>query len=211
MLLAGLIPPKSSSFEIWSNITELGYLWQPIGVESVERMLSSETHCPKARYIERMINIEQPVVKKFLENHQKFIKQLELYSGEDYHSDPRVSWYNVGYLWDTLFTEKEYFGYQSFNVPHWLDLVGNDTWDRLYKFNEVEIGAFNLSPQYQRLRAGPFLKEIITNMNTTIEVVNNHQDKYYPQLFTYSSHDTMISYILQALGFWKGKNVVCCI
>lgn len=198
LLLAGLFPPAQP----WSNSTALATLWQPIAVETTEKprawLLNSEATCPAATHIEDTIT-EVPSVKSFLDEHREFIKQLEQYSGEDYSS-----WYDVGYLWDTLFTESEYFG-NSFVRPKWLDQVGNDTWERLYRFNEMEIGVFGLSPKYQRLRAGPFLKEILANMNSIALKGTIKQENR--QAFFYASHDTMISYILQALGFFHRKKL----
>lgn len=195
LLLAGLFPPKQS----WSSSDddELARLWQPIAVESVEKsrawLLNSEADCPAATQIENTISEQYPV-RQFLSQHYDWIKKLEIYTGQNYSS-----WYDVGYLWDTLLTEQEYFG-DKFVRPKWLDIVGNDTWKRLYRFNQMEIGCFDISPKYQRLRGGPFLKEIIFNMATTL---GESVDQMNRQLFTYGSHDTMISYIIQALGFWK--------
>lgn len=196
LVLAGLFPPSQS----WSNNSQLAQLWQPIAVETTEKprawLLNSEAYCPAATNFEGNIT-EIPSVKQFLSNHREFINKLEKYTGENL-----TSWYDVGYIWDTLFAEKEYFG-NNFVKPKWLELVGNDTWERLYQFNEMEIGVFDLSLPYQRLRTGLFLKQILLNMNKTVSQTTITKENR--QFYTYSSHDTFISYVLQAFGFFHRK------
>lgn len=197
LFLAGLFPPTQP----WSNDSKLAHLWQPIAVETTEKprawLLNSEAHCPKAEHIESTEITQIPSVKKFLDEHNEFIKQLEKYTGENL-----TSWYDVGYIWDTLFAEKDYFK-DNFVKPRWLDLMGNDTWERLYQFNEMEIGVFDLSPTYQRLRTGLLLKQILSNMNESVSKTSITGENR--QFFTYSSHDTFISYVLQAFGFFHRK------
>ena len=147
----------------------------------------SETYCPAATHLED-IKKNEPKVNRFLKAHEEWIKKLERFSGEDYSS-----WWDVGYLWDTLYTERLYFGADHFVAPDWLAKVGNDTWNELYRFNEMEIGCFSNSPQYQRLRAGPFLTEIIDNMNRSRTITESNDRR----VFTYASHDTQISYIVR--------------
>lgn len=203
--LAGFIPPNKEA--IWTNSTSwpddvLSKIWQPIAVETVEESrswkLNPDAVCPAASKIEKDMETSVPELKKFLEENHEFIKQVGNYSGEDFFHD--LNWLWVGYLWDTEFTQKEYFG-DRYLPPTWLNKIGNDTMERLSKFNDMVFSIYSTVPKFLKLRSGTFLKEVIDNMKNEANVKNIRK------LNTYGSHDTMIAYILHALGMFKGKLV----
>lgn len=208
-LLAGMIPPKNKC--IWSKSihpseTVLSSIWQPISVETVEEnrswKLNPDVVCPAATALETEMETSVFKLKRFLEENHQFIKDVGKYSGENFFQGPKRNWLWVGYLFDTEFTQQLYFG-NRYVVPDWYTKIGNNTMDRLSKFNDMVFTAFGTTPKYLKLRAGTFLKEVITNLRNGSNIPNMTPKN--KKLFTYGSHDTMIAYILHALGMYKGK------
>ncbi len=185
----------------------LSNIWQPIAVETVEEKrswkLNPDVVCPAATALETKMETSVPDLKRFFEENHQFIKEVGKYSGENFFQGPKRNWLWVGYLFDTEFTQQLYFG-DHYVQPDWYDKIGNNTFDQLSKFNDMVFTAFGTTPKYLKLRAGTFLKEVVTNLQdgTKIETITPQNKK----LFTYGSHDTMIAYILHALGLYKGKN-----
>ena len=206
-MLAGFIPPSKEA--VWSNKTSwpetvLSKIWQPIAVETVEESrswkLNPDAICPAASKIEKDMETKVPELKKFLEENHEFIKSVGNYSGEDFFGD--LNWLWVGYLFDTEFTQKEYFE-DRYLPPSWLSKIGNDTMERLSKFNDMVFSIYEKAPDFLKLRCGTFLKEVIDNMQNEVKLMQNTAAN--KKLFTYGSHDTMIAYILHSLGMFKGK------
>lgn len=209
VLLAGMIPPKAKG--IWSKSIHpseavLSNIWQPIAVETVEESrswkLNPDAVCPTATALETEMETSVPELKRFLEENQQFMKDVGNYSGENFFQGPHRNWLWIGYLYDTEYTQQLYLK-DCYVFPDWFDKVGNDTWDRLSKFNDMVFTAFGTTPQYLKLRAGTFLKEVIANLRDGSKI--NKITPETKKLFTYGSHDTMIGYILHSLGLYKGK------
>ena len=198
-LLSGLFPPTPS--QVWSNSSELATQWQPIAVEmaSPEKcyVIGETADCPVADKIYKTFN-DLPQIKQFWQEKQEFVTRFNLHSNLNY-----TRWDEFAFIYDILLCGKGYFG-DTFVEPTWIDKVGNDTWQQMKEFRELSFRAYGwLGHKFLRLKAGSFLKEIVTNMKKIAsDIDKGTQEK---QLRTYGSHDTVISMILHSLGVFKGK------
>ena len=209
-LLAGLFAPPRVD-QVWSDNDKLATLWQPIAVstESVDEsyVIGEGGKCPVADKISSIIQYPQflmhPLVQQLWNESQGFVQQLTKYSGINITSVGAIAG-----LYDTLICEQDYFG-STFKRPSWLDLFGpeNEAIERMRPFREIGFQSYGwLSTEFLRLKAGPFLKEMSHHLNETANnfINNNNNGKQLKQLFTYGTHDTVMSVILHALGFFKG-------
>lgn len=185
---------------MWSNESELGQKWQPIAVE----MASEETAyvvgetgpCPVASKIQATSN-SLPSVQKLLADHSDLLSKLSLLTKKDL-----TTWSDVAGLYDTLFTEMDYFG-DEYTKPDWQD---NNTMDTLKLFREKGFALTAEFPKpFLRLKAGPFLVELLSNLNKTAKEKNQLILAENKQFFVYSTHDTVLSFILHAMGYFIGK------
>lgn len=197
-VLAGLVPPTNASH--WSQSHELAKLWQPIAVETTESsrawLLNPDTECAAATAVKNAIPTEDPVLKAFLEKNKDFVQRVSQHSGQHF-----PSWIEVGWVYDAIFTERNFFGDQ-FKMPEWLSKVGNDTLARLKQFNDFQFSIYANWPKYVKLRAGLLLKQTIDNMRGTAAIKEPLTAKNR-QLFLYGTHDTMVSPVMLALGYLK--------
>lgn len=197
MVLAGLFPPKQN--EVWNQpdndtrAEQLAQLWQPIAIETIESsrdlLLYPEANCSQATYEEQLMD-NSIMINDFLNKNQQFINELKIYTGTNFSH-----WLEISYLYDTLFVEKHYFG-SKFKQPDWIDQMGNDTMKKLKTFHDIEFSMFHNSTNYLRLRAGSILKSFITNMNKTL----NEMDQNENYAYVYSTHDSILNYILSSFG-----------
>lgn len=85
-----------------------------------------------------------------------------------------------------------------------MEAVGSDCLPKMKEFHDF---AFNmegpLGVPYFRLRAGTFLKTLIQRLNATVHL--KAVDQSTRQLNVYGTHDIMLAWILQALGFPRGQ------
>ena len=176
----------------------MGHQWQPIGVSTVEpsrAYMLGDASCPAANEMRKAIS-NLTYVKNFLKENSDFLKRFSNKSG----LDVTRKWYTVSLQSDSLVCYENYFG-KNFLYPSWIDEVGTDVWDRLNAFRNFGFGIFSgLGVDFFKLKAGPFIKEMITNLNATIQkgkITNENRE-----LFTYGTHDIVLSYILHAFGLW---------
>lgn len=199
-VMAGMFPPKHKITR--SN----NLLWQPIAVSTVEKArswkLNPDSPCPKAEQLEHDMTKTIPELRQFLEENTKFINDLGKFTGENFWAPDR-GWLWVGYLYDTLVIEKNYFK-NDYIAPSWLNAVSNDTMERLKRFNDFSYEIYQKAPlEFIRLRAGTFFKDMLENLRSASNItVVNEKTK---QIYTFASHDTMINYIMIALGSFMGQ------
>nr|XP_027198212.1 prostatic acid phosphatase-like [Dermatophagoides pteronyssinus] len=193
LLLAGMFPPRNDQ-EIWTNDDNIGKIWQPIVINTVESkrdwLLFPEAECYEARQEETKID-ESPRIKQFLTENQQFIQKLEQYTGTNFSH-----WLEIGYLYDTLTVEQEYFG-SKYIKPNWIDQMGNDTIEKLKEFHDLEFSVYGQSKSYLKLRIGSLIKELIENINKTLNSKNS--DHWNKHIYLYSTHDTLLGYLLSAI------------
>jgi Histidine phosphatase superfamily (branch 2) len=190
-LLAGLYPPIGRW--IWSKDNQLANYWQPIGIESVETerdiLLKSLMKCPATDdSLHQVMNSDE--VKLFLSSQKDFIDQLSHNCG--------IKYTELKQLYDL----SDYLRVQimnGVNKPEWVDLIGNDTLERLFEF-EKHYFLWRWSTEIiKRLRAGPLLKVLSENMKKA------SLDQTDVKLYYYSTHDTKLVVLMQALGIYNNS------
>lgn len=177
--LAAMYPPKLNW--VWNKDLD----WQPIPVQTVplseDNMLNPDSPCPEADKEELRI-IESPEGQKYIKEHKDLFEYLSNHSGS------KISfWKNVDYLFNTMWIEKRC----NLTIPIWAIPV----WDQM---SEVTSDTFYWefkTKLIQRLRAGPLLNEIINHMLQKAKGQLSNKIKIY----MYSTHDTLIAALLNAL------------
>ena len=147
--------------------------------------------CKAATQIKDKLPTDDPEMKKFLEDNKEFIEKVTKYSGQNF-----PSWIQVGWVYDAIFTERNFFG-DKFEMPAWLSQVGNDTLSRLKQFNDYQFSIYAHWPKFVKLRAGLILNKMIENLKEAAsqkEITAKNK-----KFFAYGTHDTMISPIFLAL------------
>ncbi|KAJ6225767.1 hypothetical protein RDWZM_004312 [Blomia tropicalis] len=196
-VLAGMMKPLKS--QIWSSIFGLANEWQPIGVSTVEKdsayLLGDSPLCPKVDQLDDMS--ELPETKQFLANNENFLQRLSNQTGLNVSGS---KWRLVAAMYDSMVCEKDYFG-DEYKQPEWVNKVGPDCMERLKAFNDFvfTVNKYYKAP-YHRLTAGPFIKEMLLKME---ETVNNAININNRKLYTYGTHDLVVSRVLAAFGFLK--------
>jgi len=194
-LVAGMYPPEDRW--VWSKNVSLAKSWQPIAIQTVlksdDGLLVPNSNCPAAdnAYEEVMRSKE---VQDFLESNKEFIEKVGNKTGEKY-----TKLRQLDYLYDTLHAEMDFD--EPLELPKWLKEIGNDTLERLRQF---ELKAFEYdwsSKKVQRLRSGLILQELSENMRSATNVT---KQKSMKKVYSYSTHDTLLVTILQALGLYTG-------
>ncbi|CAG2107647.1 unnamed protein product, partial [Medioppia subpectinata] len=101
-------------------------------------------------------------------------------------------------VFDTLLIEKE----NKYELPLWVD---EHTYHTLSQISDMTF-YFDFSTKLiQRLRTGLLLKDIIKNMNETINR-NDTTSETPNKLYIYSTHDTQIALLLNALNVFDKKS-----
>ena len=198
-VLSGLLPPTPEW--IWSNMTELARLWQPIAVQTdsptTAFMLGEDAPCPEADAMSDQIDSLPSVINLF----DRYSKLLEELRHET--EDELKMLKDVGGLYDTVFCEQNYFG-SNFIMPKWLNA---STLAALKQFREMQFSVYGeLHERFLRLKAGPFLKQLLQNINKLAkhDDYDDDDDNQY-KVFTYSTHDKILSIILHSFGLFVGK------
>ena len=188
-MVSGIFKPTGN--QIWSSVLDIANVWQPIGVSTVEPsrayLIGDTATCPAAAKIEETKN-DLPATKKFLADNADFINRFSKYSGYN----ATENWEIIAGLQDTLLCESDYFGDQ-FQWPKWIDQVGPDCWQKMKEFRDFGFSIYGeYGLQYLRMRAGTFLKEMLSNLKANID--KGDINKENRELYTYGTHDT-VSYI----------------
>lgn len=93
--------------------------------------------------------------------------------------------------------KQEYFGTNYIKVD-WIDRMGNDTIQRIKQFHDLEFSVYGQSNTYLKLRIGSLIKELIENMNKTLDLKYSYC--WDNHIYLYSTHDTLLGYLLSAIG-----------
>ncbi|XP_055860871.1 prostatic acid phosphatase-like isoform X3 [Biomphalaria glabrata] len=178
--LAGLYSPQGE--QIWNP----NLLWQPIPVQSTptksDNKLALGAPCPKYDKLLADVFNSPEIQKEEMEN-KDFYEMIEKNTG--------ISKENVEDIWkvsDPLICE------QAHNMT-WNDWVyQSGVWEKLQSLTSLSYAVYLYTPEMARLKGGPLLKEIITNMQTATQ-----QDKPSPKFYMYSAHDTTVATLLSAM------------
>ena len=214
-LLAGAYPP-SGKFVISAELT-----WQPFPVKTLPRvndgMLNPGSYCPAASAEKDRIN-QTPEYLEYLEQHRTLLDYLSLNTGDNIKDI-----ISAEYLRDVLFIERE----AGLPLPAWAtDKVMNQLKDisdhsfyfagMTHKMQRLRTGVFfkDLVEKFSAHAEGRESAAKFVSKGINARVITNTKDdqKHKPdkkkdeddsgpekKLFLYSSHDTMVSVLLQAM------------
>lgn len=195
-VLGGMFPPIET--QVWSS-ADISKQWQPLAVSTVEPkrayLLGDANDCPQADSLADQTDQLQET-KIFLAKNFDFIDRFTQHSG--YNATKK--WGVVSDVYDALVCEENYFG-SDFKWPEWMDKVGTDCKEQMKAFRN--FGFFiegKLGQLFLKLRAGTFLKTLLNRLQSIAEMGDITEENR--QVNTYGTHDTVISWILHAIGFF---------
>jgi len=183
-VLASFFPPKGTPME-WNT----RYNWQPIPIFSQplneDTLLLVRTACP--RYFEALQEVmELPEVKAEIEPYLEMFKELTKLTGMKI-AEPE----DAQSLYLTLLAEQEF----GLKLPDWTKEYFPDK----LQFLTEQSYIYNIyNTELQKIKAGPFLKKMLTEMKDKRE--DKLKDK---KLFIYTGHDSTVVNILSALKVWE--------
>ena len=210
-LLAGAYPPKGR-FVIDPQLT-----WQPFPVQTMPRpedsMLNTQSYCPAA-FAERERIRQSSEVLDYLKDYRELFQYLSTNTGDEI-SDLR----SAEYLRDCLFIEKS----QGWPLPAW---ATDKVMKELKDITDMSFYFAGFTKKIQRFRTGVFFKDLVAHFDKHARGIqkshksrgigdrkpherppkqqNRHEDDDNSgpdkKLFIYSTHDTMVSVLLQALN-----------
>lgn len=181
LVSAGIFRPYRD--DIWNS----KLMWQPIPIHTVpvneDYMLYEDANCPKffQLYAEAL---KVPPISNVIDKYQPMFRSLSE------HLHYPVNFSNVWEIYDDV--SKEIL--RNMTEPQWL----LDIWGEFVSINNQEFGLLVPSRDLQRLKGGPFLKELIEHCKMKIN--KNITQK----LFLYSAHDTTVSILLDTLSVFNG-------
>uniref|UniRef100_V5ICJ2 Putative lysosomal acid phosphatase n=2 Tax=Ixodes ricinus TaxID=34613 RepID=V5ICJ2_IXORI len=189
--LAGMYVPSPDW--VWDK----DLLWQPVPVQTRPiyddgMLVPGDCHCPEASTeYERFKN--SPRGQEFLRNHHSLYVNLSELTGETVDG-----WDKAAQIYDALLIEKIH----NYSVPDWTESY----WSRLKEQSDKSFVFYSATPLLKRLRAGLVLANI-TNYMKQAAVVNSSYDsgEKLKKLYMYSTHDTLVSSLLDALNIFDGK------
>ncbi|XP_068082355.1 lysosomal acid phosphatase isoform X2 [Anabrus simplex] len=183
--LAGLYPLASS--QEWHSDLH----WQPIPVhtkpEIEDEVLAGKKPCRRYE-----LELEKVMHSKSMQHINKINAELFRYLSEKSGADVKDV-VTLEYLYDVLHCEDMH----NLTLPDWTKGVYPDKMEPLAAFS-FKIQAMN--KQLQRLKSGPLLGEIISNMKKAAGGLLLPPFK----LFMYSAHDTTVANLLMTLGVFDG-------
>ena len=203
-LLTGAYPPKGR-FVIDPELN-----WQPFPVQTKprieEEMLNPGAYCP-AISAERKKIPDTPEYQACFKKYKDLLKHLSTVSGGNISS-----LFSAASLRDTLSIEKE----EGFTLPDW---ATDDVMSQLKDIGDNVFHFLGMLEKIQRLNSGVFFKDLVDKFGDKIidnrDITKTEDDdkekrkKQYEdrddsgpekKLFLYSTHDAMISIVLQAMN-----------
>lgn len=187
--MAGLFPvtPKME----WMDSMH----WQPVPVHTVllseDRLLTDSPSCPRAAKLKKEVQ-ESPEVQKLLNKNKELLDFLSFHAGRDMYD-----LVNLDHTYDTLFIESLY----NKTLPEWTKGVfPGGPFKMLRDFSFTLDSA---TPELARMSAGPFLEEVLRHWHKVdmgVEMGGNDTKL----LYVYSSHDTKVASLLNALKMFNG-------
>ncbi|XP_054267962.1 prostatic acid phosphatase-like [Macrosteles quadrilineatus] len=183
LVAAGLFTPSTHPLQQWNQKLD----WQPVAVHSQpleeDSLLLVRIPCP--RYHEERDRLKsEGEVKSYLASLSDLYKSLSLHSGLTV-SDPD----DVQSLYSTLLAEVQF----NLTLPEWTKDYYPEKMAKVTAYS-FTLNAYN--DQLKKLKGGPLLKEIITNMKEKIKEPNGRK------MFLYAGHDSTVANILLALNVW---------
>ena len=176
-VLTGLYPPTEH------NMIQPDLKWQPIPIQISAQMLDNSLHCPVADAEEEKF-LKSDEYLDYMKTHESFLQTLTHHTGK-----PMTTIFDVMFLCNCLHTEKQ----QGWPLPEW---VTEDVFKTITEIGDKAFYFYGLGERIQRLKTGLLFKEIVDNFE------NRGKNK---KLLFYSTHDGMISVVLQAMNLWDGK------
>lgn len=189
MTSTGLYPPKDRW--IWDNSSLIGRLWQPIPVYSgIDSMARENASCPNSDLAINKTLENNVKFKQYWNSIQPIVAEINNYTGRTY-TDLQL----IAFLHTTLLDiEKLYYPLPSWVTPRIAKAL-DEMQDKWYYY-------YFISPTAQRLRAGPVLKELITNINKTLNNVSDTKFVYY------NAHGRSLGFMLLAFGLNGEDNII---
>ena len=196
-----MYPPKNEW--TWNNSDgqpELAYIWQPFPIETFmpkddDTLLVPHKKCPKATEEHNKIS-NSAKVKKIVDNFKK--QNISKYLNNLFE-DPIDSLYRGQQYWDTLTIEAE-------RGLIWPELNGSGPYTQqevLDSLNPLAVGSYveDWNTDFIRtIRLGKLIETLIKNMKNKIDGLKTNFDR---KLYAYSTHDTIVCPLLQALGIYN--------
>ncbi|KAL0852301.1 hypothetical protein ABMA28_000509 [Loxostege sticticalis] len=184
--LAGLYPPTGNS--VWDK----DLMWQPIPVHTVpekdDELLAMKKPC-MAFDKEKEKYIHSKAYKERLIKYQPLMKYLSASTGLKVKT-----LYDIDNLYSILYIEQLY----NFTLPNWTHSVFPNKMAEPAGYSFTE---FTATPLMARLKIGPLLKQILTNM---FSVMSGKKSKDL-RVSMYSGHDLTVGSVLNGLGLFDGK------
>uniref|UniRef100_A0A1B6LHJ3 Acid phosphatase n=1 Tax=Graphocephala atropunctata TaxID=36148 RepID=A0A1B6LHJ3_9HEMI len=176
-LLAGLFPPQGE--QVWNN----NLLWQPIPVHAtpldMDKLITMRAPCPL--YKEEQKRSDKSLAAVY--DNAELNKYLTEHSGQNI-----TTLLDVETLFNILETERD----SGKDLPSWTISVFPD---KMKDIAALVLASFTNTPLMKRLRGGPLIKEIKTNMESYLSGTSRRK------LSLYSAHDTTLVNVRRALGY----------
>ncbi|XP_017494266.1 PREDICTED: venom acid phosphatase Acph-1-like, partial [Rhagoletis zephyria] len=185
-VLASFFPPNDTPLE-WNP----KFNWQPVPIFSQplneDTLLLVRTSCP--RYFEAIDEVlKLPNVRAEIEPYRGMLNELTAFTGMNI-TEPE----DVQSLYLTLLAEQEF----GLRLPQW----AKSYFPHRMQFLTDQSYIYNVyTPEMQKIKAGPFLKKMFTEM---LEKREGQLTPSKRKLFIYTGHDTTVVNILSALKIWK--------
>lgn len=184
--LAGMYAPPPDW--VWNKDLH----WQPVPIHTRPiyedgMLVPGESLCPAAEAeAERFKNSQE--AQEFLHKYHKLYEYLTEKTGSVI-----PDWNEAAFVYDVLLIEKLH----NYTLPNWTESVWND----LQFQSDQSFVFYTPTPLLRKLRAGLLLANITKGMEAAArnESLNN------VKLFMYSTHDTEVSALLDALRVFDGK------
>lgn len=182
--LAGLSPPSDE----WAwNKT---FRWQPVPihtrpVQEDGMLVPGDAICPEADAEEQRVK-DSPEGQEFLQKYHKLYVTLTEKTGSII-----ADWTDAAYVFDALLIQK----YHNYSTPDW----GKALWKEMEYQSDQSFVFRTKTPLLKRLRGGLLLANMTAHLETAA------QNKSHYKVFMYSTHDTEVSALLDALEVFDGK------
>lgn len=197
-LLTALYPPTNETR------IEPGLEWQPIPIHMdpliADSLLFAESYCPAADLVWPAIR-KGPIVAQINEDNKEFFEFLSNKSG-------RVikDFVSASHFQDDLLVMK----IEKMPIDAW---ITDDVYNRMENFTDVLYTLRSMDTLQQRLRAGPFLEEVIQVLTKNeVEVINtgaqDDEDAAPHKLYIYATKRFNIGVVLQALDAFYNKSAL---
>ena len=200
--MAGMYPPKGN----WSwDQNGLGQQWQPFPIETFmpkddDTVLVPHKKCPKVDDEYKKISDSDAVHKIMSDLHNKPIYK---YLKDNLFEESIDYLYRGQQFWDTLKIESEH----ELIWPNLEKKVGDYNQDEVISALEpLAIGSYMYDwnrPFILKVRLGKLIEMLISNMNSVIRDETPEERK---ELYIYSTHDSILVPLMQALGPYNNQN-----